>query len=177
MQAAQRALGGYRPLKLTVTPEQGAYGGPEGGIPSRQEGGPVTAGRAYSVGDAPGATPDTPKPETFIPDRGPSPAQAAGGAATEAVGWVSDAWASILQGGNTPPLPGRPETGKVPSTADPRPIQALGEQTSALSQLVGPPGAAAAKGLGAAALGAAAGPGVRKGAAEAGGEVRGRGTR
>ena len=164
MQAAQRALGGYRPLQLTVRPEQGGYGGTEGGqsndatsgVVSRQEGGPVAPGRAYSVGDAPGATPDTPKPETFIPDRGPSPAQAAGGAATEAVGWVSDAWASILKGEKPPPLPGLPETGKVPSTADPRPTQALGEETSFLSQFAGPPGAAAAKGLGAAALGTGA---------------------
>ena len=174
MQAAQRALGGYRPLQLTVRPEQGGYGGTEGGqsndatsgVVSRQEGGPVAPGRAYSVGDAPGATPDTPKPETFIPDRGPSPAQAAGGAATEAVGWVSDAWASILKGEKPPPLPGLPETGKVPSTADPRPTQALGEETSFLSQFAGPPGAAAAKGLGAAALGAAAGKKLLKGAAE-----------
>ena len=164
MQAAQRALGGYRPLQLTVRPEQGGYGGTEGGqsndatsgVVSRQEGGPVAPGRAYSVGDAPGATPDTPKPETFIPDRGPSPAQAAGGAATEAVGWVSDAWASILKGEKPPPLPGLPEAGKVPSTADPRPTQALGEETSFLSQFAGPPGAAAAKGLGAAALGTGA---------------------
>src|SRR6516162_1684823 len=174
MQAAQRVLGGYRPLQLTVRPEQGGYGGSEGGqsndatsgVVSRQEGGPVTAGRAYSVGDAPGASADTPKPETFIPDRGPSPAQAAGGAATEAVGWVSDAWASILKGEKPPPLPGLPETGKVPSTADPRPTQALGEETSFLSQFAGPPGAAAAKGLGAAALGAAAGKKLLKGAAE-----------
>ena len=174
MQAAQRVLGGYRPIKLTVRPEQGGYGGSEGGqsndatsgVVSRQEGGPVTAGRAYSVGDAPGASADTPKPETFIPDRGPSPAQAAGGAATEAVGWVSDAWASILKGEKPPPLPGLPETGKVPSTADPRPTQALGEETSFLSQFAGPPGAAAAKGLGAAALGAAAGKKLLKGAAE-----------
>ena len=157
MQAAQRVLGGYRPLKLTVTPEEGAYGGTSGDVPSRQEGGPVTAGRAYSVGDAPGATPDTPKPELFIPDRGPSPAQAAGGAATEAMGWVSDAWASILKGEKPPPLPGLPEAGKVPSTADPRPTQALGEETSFLSQFAGPPGAAAAKvGLAGAGLGAAA---------------------
>src|SRR6516225_3121577 len=174
MQAAQRVLGGYRPLQLTVRPEQGGYGGTEGGqsndatsgVVSRQEGGPVTAGRAYSVGDAPGASADTPKPEMFIPDRGPSPAQAACGAATEAVGWVSDAWASILKGEKPPPLPGLPETGKVPSTADPRPTQALGEETSFLSQFAGPPGAAAAKGLGAAALGAAAGKKLLKGAAE-----------
>ena len=177
MMLARQILAGRTPQMRIETgfadlPE---YGGPEGGIPSRQEGGPVTAGRAYSVGDAPGATPDTPKPETFIPDRGPSPAQAAGGAATEAVGWVSDAWASILKGEKPPPLPSLPETGKVPSTADPRPIQALGEQTSFLSQLAGPPGAAAAKGLGAAALGAAAGKGLLKGAAEEGAEMAGKG--
>ena len=64
------------PTRLTVRPEQGGYGGSEGGqstdatsgVVSRQEGGPVTAGRAYSVGDAPGASADTPKPETFVPD-------------------------------------------------------------------------------------------------------------
>jgi len=75
-QAAQRVLGGYRPLQLTVRPEQGGYGGTEGGqsndatsgVVSRQEGGPVEPGRAYSVGDAPGASADTPKPETFVPD-------------------------------------------------------------------------------------------------------------
>ena len=177
MMLARQILAGRTPQMRIETgfadlPE---YGGPEGGIPSRQEGGPVTAGRAYSVGDAPGATPDTPKPEMFIPDRGPSPAQAAGGAATEAVGWISDAWASILKGEKPPPLPSLPETGKVPSTADPRPIQALGEQTSFLSQLAGPPGAAAAKGLGAAALGAAAGKGLLKGAAEEGAEMAGKG--
>jgi len=185
MQAAQRVLGGYRPLQLTVRPEQGGYGGSEGGqsndatsgVVSRQEGGPVAPGRAYSVGDAPGASADTPKPETFVPDRGPSPAQAAGGAATEAVGWVSDAWASILKGEKPPPLPGLPETGKVPSTADPRPTQALGEETSFLSQFAGPPGAAAAKGLGAAALGAAAGKKLLKGAAEEGAEMAGKGIR
>jgi hypothetical protein len=93
------------------------------------------------------------------------------------VGWVSDAWASILKGEKPPPLPGLPEAGKVPSTADPRPTQALGEETSFLSQFAGPPGAAAAKGLGAAALGAAAGKKLLKGAAEEGAEMAGKGIR
>ena len=91
MQAAQRALGGYRPLQLTVRPEQGGYGGPEGGqstdatsgVVSRQEGGPVAPGRAYSVGDAPGASADTPKPETFVPD-----------APTD----LAELWAKLLKG-------------------------------------------------------------------------------
>jgi hypothetical protein len=87
------------------------------------------------------------------------------------MGWVSDAWASILKGEKPPPLPGLPEAGKVPSTADPRPTQALGEQTSFLSQFAGPPGAAAAKGLGAAALGAAAGKGLLKGTVEEAGTL------
>ena len=91
MQAAQRVLGGYRPIKLTVRPEQGGYGGPEGGqstdatsgVVSRQEGGPVAPGRAYSVGDAPGASADTPKPETFVPD-----------APTD----LAELWAKLLKG-------------------------------------------------------------------------------
>src|SRR6516225_2470012 len=92
MQAAQRVLGGYRPLKLTVTPEEGAYGGTSGDVPSRQEGGPVTAGRAYSVGDAPGASADTPKPETFIPDAPKGPR------AGEMIG-ADKLWNMLLEGG------------------------------------------------------------------------------
>jgi hypothetical protein len=53
----------------------------------------------------------------------------------------------------------------------------LGEETSFLSQFAGPPGAAAAKGLGAAALGAAAGKKLLKGAAEEGAEMAGKGIR
>ena len=88
------------PTRLTVRPEQGGYGGSEGGqstdatsgVVSRQEGGPVTAGRAYSVGDAPGASADTPKPETFVPDalKGPH-----GG---EMVG-AGKLWNMLLEGG------------------------------------------------------------------------------
>jgi hypothetical protein len=99
-QAAQRVLGGYRPLQLTVRPEQGGYGGSEGGqstdatsgVVSRQEGGPVEPGRAYSVGDAPGASADTPKPETFIPDapKGPHGGEMLG---------ADKLWGMLLEGG------------------------------------------------------------------------------
>ena len=78
-------------MSLIGRPEQGGYGGPEGGqstdatsgVVSRQEGGPVAPGRAYSVGDAPGASADTPKPETFVPD-----------APTD----LAELWAKLLKG-------------------------------------------------------------------------------
>jgi hypothetical protein len=55
------------PMRITLEPaEPKPYGGGSGDVPSRQEGGPVQAGRVYKVGETPD---DQPRPETYVPDQ------------------------------------------------------------------------------------------------------------